>query len=90
MTVAEKIQESHYWLSGEPFTVEEMRRAIKKSAPAVQTALRSLDEQVSKTTHHSNNGSKTFYRRRTLSTEYLRKPWVSEWAMEQGRGYLPR
>jgi len=77
VTVKDKIKASHYWLSGEPFTVQDMRLALGVSASSVQAGLRAMDELVSKHTDYANNGSKTVYRRKTLASEWLRKPWVS-------------
>jgi hypothetical protein len=77
VTVTDKIQSSHYWLSGEPFTIQDMRLALGVSASTVQGGLRQLDDLVSKHTDWANNGSKTVYRRKTLASEWLKRKWVS-------------
>ena len=90
MTVSDKIRASHYWQSGEPFTIQDMRLAIGCKASAVAAALRYMDDEVTKTTEWLQNGSRTSYRARTLTRDWLKKPLVSPWAMELGRGRLPR
>jgi len=77
VTVKDKIEQSHYWLSGEPFSVQDMRLALGMSAASVQAGLRAMDELVSKHTDYANNGSKTVYQRKTLASEWLKRKWVS-------------
>jgi len=72
-----KIRESHYWLSGEPFTLQDMRLALGVSASTVQAGLRAMDDLVSKHTDWANNGGRTVYRRKTLASEWLKRKWVS-------------
>ena len=87
----DKLLESELWQSGEPFTLQDMRLHLKTSAATVHSALRDLEDVVSKTvTPMPSGGTRTTYRPRTLATEWIKRPLVGKWAMDMGRGYLPR
>lgn len=88
VTIKDKILASHYWVSGEPFTIQDMRLALSTSAASVAAGLRSLDDWVSKHTEHTQNGSRTVYQRKSASSEWIRKPWVSGELTYRGCGPL--
>lgn len=87
----DKLLSSPLWLSGEPFTVQDMRLSLGCKASTVLQALRDIGDRVHKTTHGCGNGHRMYYSRRAVKPETAKKVygrWVSpEWT-DTGKGPL--
>lgn len=90
MSIKDRIRESHYYVEGEPFTVQDMRRSLNVPSASVAAALYDMRDEFTVTRKSSGNGgTRLTYQSKRIGAWLARTSLgVSPEFQWQGRGPL--